>query len=113
MIMLGIMTKPNIALLLPLLFATGCASTLTKPGQHVEIASQPPAANRYMDIGEFVAAEPYDFRGDEEDCKDLIRDYAGRDGADIIVIKAENRVPCVTDANRSCMSMRAEAYRTL
>jgi hypothetical protein len=111
MIMLSIMMKAFL-LLLPFLFL-GCASTLTKPGQHVEVAAQAPAANRYMDIGEFVAAEPYDFRGDEADCQDLIRDYAGRDGADIVVIKTKKRSPCETDANRSCVSMRAEAYRTL
>lgn len=113
MIMLGIMTKSKIAVLFPILLTTGCAYTLTKPGQHVEIASAPPATSRYLDIGEFVAAEPYDFRGDEDDCKDLIRDYAGRDGADIVVIKENTRQPCETAPKRSCVAMRAEAYRTL
>jgi hypothetical protein len=112
MIMLGIMMKLTFAPLVALLLS-GCASTLTNPGQHVEIAPEAPSASRYLDIGEIVAAEPYDFRGDEDNCKDLIRDYAGRDGADIVVIKTKKRSPCETDANRSCVSMRAEAYRTL
>lgn len=113
MFMLGYMMKPRIALILPFLLAAGCASSLTKTGQHVEIATQPPAASLYMDIGEFVAAEPYDFTGDENDCKELIRDYAGRGGADIVVIKTQKREPCEIDAKRSCLAMRAEAYRSL
>lgn len=113
MIMLGIMTKSQAASLLLIFFASGCSSTLTKPGQHVEIAAQAPSPTRYLDVGEIVAAEPYYFAGDEDDCKDLIRDYAGRGGADVVVIKSKNREPCETDTKTTCVAMRAEAYRIL
>jgi hypothetical protein len=109
--MLGDMKKPTFVLC-SALFATGCANVLTKPGKHVEIVSTAPATG-YSDVGEVVAAEPYDFKGDEDDCKNLLRDYAGRDGADIVVIKKSTREACETDTHKTCVSMRAEAYRKI
>ncbi|MGZ3706922.1 MAG: hypothetical protein ACXVA8_12915 [Bdellovibrionota bacterium] len=94
------------------LLASGCSRSLTKPGKHVEIVSAAPASG-YSDVGEVVAAEPYDFKGDEDDCKNLLRDYAGRDGADIVVIKKSTREACVNDNHKSCVLMRAEAYRRI
>lgn len=107
MIMLGIMMK----LFLVAFLLVGCSGTLTKTGEHVEVVTQPPSPSKYMDMGEFVASEPYDFKGDEDDCRDLIRDYAGRGGADLVMIKSKSRHPCETDEKHSCVAMRAEAYR--
>jgi hypothetical protein len=95
---------------------TGCAHTadpLTKPGREVTIVTtlSPSEMPQMSDLGEVAVKESWPFDGDEQDAKLQMRNYAARDGADIVLLQQEGRQPCEVDSHKDCVFVRGRKLR--
>lgn len=91
----------------------GCTSQLTQAGQAVRLESSitPEEKAVHDDLGDVVLSQPSEFPGDEDNARDQLRNYAARNGADIVVIWAEGREPCELNKKTNCVFIKGRAYR--
>jgi hypothetical protein len=102
-------------LLLPLLLlsCTTHRSQLTNPGKQVEIVQNLPAEQNphLADLGNVVVEQSWEFRGDEDDAKNQLRNHAARDGASVVLLQEDYRVPCEVDSKKNCVVLKGKKYR--
>lgn len=96
-----------------LCLACSTPAQLTNPGKKVEIVTSltPDQASHFTDIGAVVVEQSWQFHGDEKDAKDQLRNYAARDGAELILLQSQGREPCEVDSSKSCLFLRGRKYR--
>lgn len=99
--------------ILLLLFPACTRQQLTNPGKEVDIvnALTPDQTAHYSDIGDVVVEQDWQFKNDVEDAKNQLRNYAARDGADLILLQSQDRVPCEVDARKRCLVLKGRKFR--
>ncbi len=98
------------------LFLIACTHStmpLTEHGKQVSIVNSLPQgmAAEMADLGELAIEESWQFKGDDQDARIQLRNTAGRDGADTVLLEEEGRHPCEVDSKRDCLYVRGRKFR--